>query len=55
LERRLELAFEGLRIHDLRRNKLATGGFAWDADELVFPIPQFEINVNDQLVQNPGY
>jgi len=55
LERRLELAFEGLRIHDLRRNKLATGSFAWDADELVFPIPQFEINVNDQLVQNPGY
>ena len=55
LERRLELAFEGLRIHDLRRNKLATGSFAWDADELVFPIPQFEINVNDQLEQNPGY
>jgi hypothetical protein len=54
-ERRLELAFEGLRIHDLRRNKLATGSFAWDANELVFPIPQFEINVNDQLTQNPGY
>jgi hypothetical protein len=30
-------------------------GFAYDADELVYPIPDREMNVNDLLVQNDGY
>lgn len=56
LERRLELAFEGFRIHDIKRLKGATGTFAWDAPRLVFPIPQREIDAtNASLVQNPGY
>jgi starch-binding outer membrane protein, SusD/RagB family len=56
LERRLELAFEGFRIHDIRRLKGATGTFAWNAPKLVFPIPQREIDAtNASLVQNPGY
>ncbi|NJO02666.1 MAG: RagB/SusD family nutrient uptake outer membrane protein [Bacteroidia bacterium] len=56
LERRLELAFEGQRIHDLKRLQLPTDGFAFDAPELVLPIPQREIDVsNGLLTQNPGY
>ncbi|MTB52528.1 RagB/SusD family nutrient uptake outer membrane protein [Lewinella sp. W8] len=55
LERRVELAFEGNRIHDLRRLQRDVRGVSWDADVLVFPIPQREIDANDQLVQNPGY
>ena len=30
-------------------------GFAYDADELVYPIPDREINVNPKLTQNSGY
>ncbi|WP_142684666.1 RagB/SusD family nutrient uptake outer membrane protein [Chitinophaga polysaccharea] len=62
LERRLELAFEGLRIHDIKRLKQSTNGgsdmttvYPWNADKLVFPIPEREINANSSLVQNPGY
>lgn len=54
-ERHLELAFEGHRIHDLKRTQSSVGAFAFDAPELVFPIPQRERNVNPDLVQNPGY
>ncbi len=55
LERELELAFEGFLIHDLQRTKRSVGSLAYDANALVFPIPQREIDVNDLLVQNPGY
>lgn len=55
LERELELAFEGSRIHDLRRTKRSTGAFAYNSPELVFPIPEREIRANTELVQNPGY
>ncbi len=55
LERERELAFEGFLIHDLQRVKTAVGELAYDADALTFPIPQREIDVNDLLVQNPGY
>lgn len=55
LERRLELAFEGHRLHDIRRTQASVGTFAYDAPELVFPIPEREINANPNLVQNPGY
>jgi len=55
-ERFIELAFEGQRIHDLRRLRLNTGSFAWNSNRLVLPIPQREIDAaQGVLVQNPGY
>jgi starch-binding outer membrane protein, SusD/RagB family len=55
-ERRRELAFEGIRIHDIKRLKTATGTFQWNDNRLVFPIPQREVDAtNGVLVQNPGY
>ncbi len=54
-ERRRELAFEGSRIHDLKRTQQDINGLPFDADELVFPIPQRETDVNPNLMQNPGY
>lgn len=67
LERRLELAFEGFRIHDLKRTQNDLRGrdpdtgeieyvISWDADELVLPIPRREIVASKgELTQNPGY
>ena len=55
LERRVELAFEANRLHDLRRLMRDVRGFPYDTTALVFPIPQRELDANDQLVQNPGY
>lgn len=56
-ERFLELAFEGHFLHDLKlREGSQTGsGLNWDANELVYPIPQRERDANDNLSQNPGY
>ncbi|ANH79905.1 hypothetical protein A8C56_01975 [Niabella ginsenosidivorans] len=55
-ERFHELAFEGTRIHDLRRLHLATGDFDWNANELVFPIPQRDVDASEKIIkQNPGY
>lgn len=54
-ERRVELAFEGHRFFDLRRHGVATTVLSLAANRLVFPIPQAEMDVNDNLVQNPGY
>ncbi|WP_246168926.1 RagB/SusD family nutrient uptake outer membrane protein [Rudanella paleaurantiibacter] len=54
-ERQLELAFEGLRIHDLKRLRQSTGNYAWNSPSLVFPIPKREIDVNPALTQNEGY
>jgi starch-binding outer membrane protein, SusD/RagB family len=55
LERRLELAHEGFRVHDMKRTKQKIGNFNFDADKLVFPIPFREIEANGNLQQNPGY
>lgn len=57
LERHLELAHEGQRIQDIKRLKQGADGFAFDANELVFPIPINEINAvgADILKQNDGY
>ena len=55
LERRLELAHEGFRIHDIKRLKQSAGTFPYNADKLVFPIPAREIVANKNLVQNPTY
>ena len=54
-ERQLELAFEGVRIHDIKRLKQSTGTFAWNSPKLVLPIPKREIDANDALTQNEGY
>jgi starch-binding outer membrane protein, SusD/RagB family len=54
-ERHLELAFEGHRIHDIKRTQGFVGSLPFDASELVFPIPQRERNINTALSQNDGY
>ena len=63
-ERRLELAFEGFRTHDLTRNKLDIdrrfpGAHPWQVvpynhDHLIYPIPNNEWTVSG-IQQNPGY
>ncbi len=54
-ERFVELAMEGHRFFDLRRLGLAESTLGLDATQLLFPVPQREIDVNPNLVQNPGY
>ncbi len=54
-ERSLELAFEGFRLIDIKRTEGSVGSLAWNANELIFPIPQREIDANSSLNQNPGY
>jgi len=54
-ERKLELAFEGFSLHDAKRTQTNIGSLAWNANALVFPIPQREMDANKNLVQNPGY
>jgi hypothetical protein len=55
LEDRLEFAFEGHRIHDIKRTKATTGTFAYNDPKLVYPIPDREIKANSLLVQNATY
>lgn len=55
LERRLELAFEGQQIADIKRTAGTVGTTPYNANNLVLPIPQREIDTNKKLVQNPGY
>lgn len=55
-ERILELAFEGgFFFHDAKRLKQNVGPSAFDANNVVFPIPLNETNANKNLVQNAGY
>ena len=62
-ERRKELCFEGHRRIDLLRNNmnLRRAGMANEADsaagqdKVIFPIPVNELDLNENLVQNPGY
>lgn len=70
-ERRIELAYEGHRYIDLRRTRALTGlGIVRnEADcggptpcvllptdfKFTLPIPQAEIDVNPNMIQNPGY
>jgi hypothetical protein len=60
-ERRIELAFEGFRLGDLKRNQESTvdpltgAVIPWNSTRLVFPIPFREINANSNLKQNEGY
>jgi tetratricopeptide (TPR) repeat protein len=57
LERRLELAFEGFKIHDVRRLHGTVGTLQFNDPKLLFPIPAREIQANPGLKdqQNPGY
>jgi len=57
LERRLELAFEGFKIHDVRRLHQNVASYAYNDPKLVFPIPAADIESNPNLKsqQNPGY
>ncbi|MDX1941270.1 MAG: RagB/SusD family nutrient uptake outer membrane protein [Saprospiraceae bacterium] len=55
LERRLELAHEGHKIHDIKRTKTSVGPLPYSDNKLVFPIPAREVNANPNLAQNPGY
>ena len=62
-ERRLELAFEGHWIHDIKRNKQTikkttgngTQTWAFNSPKLIFPIPLRETDANKNLTQNEGY
>ncbi|MBA4322351.1 MAG: RagB/SusD family nutrient uptake outer membrane protein [Odoribacter sp.] len=57
LERRLELAFEGFKIHDVKRLHLNVGALPYNDAKLLFPIPARELDANPNLKtqQNPGY
>lgn len=66
LERRIELAYENQRLFDLVRFGVADevmsafsvteeADFNYDSDMLLLPIPQSELNMNDNMEQNPGY
>jgi hypothetical protein len=57
LERRLELAFEGFKIHDARRLHSNVGALPYNDPKLLFPIPARELEANPTLKtqQNPGY
>lgn len=55
LERRLELAHEGFRVHDAKRLSESVNGRPAFDNRLVLPIPFRERNTNPNLVQNPGY
>ena len=56
LERKLEIAHEGQGIHDVKRLKLSADGYAFNANELVLPIPEREVNASKNvIVQNDGY
>ncbi len=58
-ERFLELAFEGHFLHDLKRREGTLTNpdpdISWDANALVYPVPQREMDANSNLTQNPGY
>ena len=54
-ERRLELAFEGTYIHDLKRTQASVGTLAYNDPKLIFPVPLREVTTNPMLVQNTGY
>jgi len=54
-ERHLELACEGQWLSDYKRTNTSVGSLPFDSPKLIFPIPQREMIVNPNLVQNAGY
>ncbi len=55
LEKRVEMAYEGTRFHDLMRTRQDVKGRPFNDPLLRFPVPQREIDANNNLEQNPGY
>ncbi len=64
LERRIELSYEGHRLYDLTRNKKGvhrtncTSGVCdveYPNDRFILAIGEYEVDVNPNMVQNPGY
>lgn len=55
LERRIELAFEGQRLGDLQRLQQDITGLPFDDPSISFPIPQDEMDANQNITQNPAY
>jgi hypothetical protein len=51
----------GNRWFDLKRNNKAgdilsvVKGTKWQPTDILYPIPEFDLNNNPFLVQNPGY
>ncbi len=64
-ERSLELCFEGNSWQDMLRTRMSRSGTIFDyeniggisptEENLLFPIPWFEMAANKNLTQNPGY
>ena len=54
-ERFRELAFEGDRLWTLKRTQATIDARPYNDSKLILPIPQREIDVNKNLVQNAGY
>jgi hypothetical protein len=54
-ERAAELALEGNNLFESQRLRRNIGTTAWNSPKLIMPIPQREMDVNKNLVQNPGY
>lgn len=60
-ERDMELAMEGDRFFEIKRRQISfiapeSGNYYdWNSPELVYPIPEQEIQQNPNMVQNPGY
>lgn len=55
LERKLELAFEGFALADLKRTETNLTTLPWNSPKLILPIPKRELQVNPNLQQNEGY
>jgi hypothetical protein len=54
LERRLELMFEGDRLHNLKRMKAPLrNGIPYNDPSVLFKIPQEEMSGNSLMQQNP--
>ncbi|TAF96323.1 MAG: RagB/SusD family nutrient uptake outer membrane protein [Cytophagia bacterium] len=54
-ERKLELAFEGHAIHDIKRTGGTVGTLPFNSPKLILPVPQRERDIFPLLVQNEGY
>lgn len=54
-ERKLELAFEGFSLDDIKRLQGSVANLPWNSAQLIFPIPKREIVANPNITQNEGY
>ena len=54
-QRNIELGFEGDRFHEVKRHQgtfeSELGTFKWDDPKLVYPIPQQEMDQNENMIQ----